>query len=220
MQALIQGLRALGPVRLAAMGVVGAAVLRLLAMLAVTTGRQPMAPLYGGLDLNDAAQAAEQLSRQHIPFQLGAGGTAILVPADLVPQARVALAKAGLPSGGSVGYELFDRGAAGLTSTDFEQQIAQTRALEGELARSIRAIAGVRGARVHLVLPRREPFAREQQDARASVLLTMAGATRLDREGVQAVLNLVAAAVPGLKPRDIAIVDSRGEVAGPRRNPG
>ena len=212
MQALIQGLRALGPVHLAAMGVVGAAVLGLLAMLAVTAGRQPMAPLYGGLDLNDAAQAAEQLGRQHIPFQLGAGGTAILVPADLVPQARVALAKAGLPSGGSVGYELFDRAAAGLTSTDFEQQIAQTRALEGELARSIRAIAGVRGARVHLVLPRREPFAREQQDARASVLLTMAGATRLDREGVQAVLNLVAAAVPGLKPRDIAIVDSRGEL--------
>jgi flagellar M-ring protein FliF len=211
MQALIQGLRALGPVRLAAMGVVGAAVLGLLAMLAVTAGRQPMAPLYGGLDLNDAAQAAEQLGRQHIPFQLGAGGTAILVPADLVPHARVALAKAGLPSGGSVGYELFDRAAAGLTSTDFEQQIAQTRALEGELARSIRAIAGVRGARVHLVLPRREPFAREQQDARASVLLTMAGATRLDREGVQAVLNLVAA-VPGLKPRDIAIVDSRGEL--------
>ena len=212
MQALIQGLRALGPVRLAAMGVVGAAVLGLLAMLAVTAGRQPMATVYGGLDLNDAAQAAEQLGHQHIPFQLGAGGTAILVPADLVPQAWVALAKAGLPSGGSVGYELFDRGAGGLTSTDFEQQIAQTRAREGELARSIRAIAGVRAVRVHLVLPRREPFAREQQDARASVLLTMAGATRLDREGVQAVLNLVAAAVPGLKPRDIAIVDSRGEL--------
>ncbi len=212
MQALIQGLRALGPVRLAAMGVVGAAVLGLLAMLVVTSGRQPMALLYGGLDLNDAAQAAEQLGRQHIPFQLGAGGTAIMVPADLVPQARVALAKAGLPSGGSVGYELFDRGAGGLTSTDFEQQIAQTRALEGELVRSIRAIDGVRTARVHLVLPRREPFAREQQEARASVLLTMAGAMRLDREGVQAVLNLVAAAVPGLKPRDIAIVNSRGEL--------
>ncbi len=212
MQALIQGLRALGPVRLAAMGVVGAAVLGLLAMLAVTSGRQPMAVLYGGLDLNDAAQASEQLGRQHIPFQLSAGGTAIMVPADLVPQARVALAKAGLPSGGTVGYELFDRGAGGLTSTDFEQQIAETRALEGELARSIRAIAGVRSARVHLVLPRREPFAREQQEARASVLLTMAGATRLDREGVQAVLNLVAAAVPGLKPRDVSLVDSRGEL--------
>lgn len=212
MQPLIQGLRALGPVRLAAMGLVGAAVLGLLAILALTSTRQPMALLYGGLDLNDAAQASDQLTKQHIPFQLAAGGAAIMVPADLVPQARVALAKAGLPAGGSVGYELFDRGAGGLTSTEFEQRIAQTRALEGELARSIRAIDGVRAARVHLVLPRREPFAREQQEASASVLLTMAGAQRLDREGIQAVLNLVAAAVPGLKPHDIAIVNSRGEL--------
>ena len=135
-----------------------------------------------------------------------------MVPADLVPQARVALAKAGLPSGGSVGYEIFDHGAGGMTSTEFEQRIAQTRALEGELARSIRAIDGVRAVRVHLVLPQREPFAREPRQASASVLLTMAGAQRLDREGVQAVLNLVAAAVPGLKPHDIAIVDSRGEL--------
>ncbi len=212
MQALIQGLRALGAVRLTAMGIVAAAVLGMLAMLAVTSGRQPMALLYGGLDLNDAAQASEQLGHQHIPFQLASGGTAIMVPADLVPQARVALAKAGLPSGGSVGYELFDRGAGGLTSTEFEQQIAETRALEGELARTIRAIAGVRAVRVHLVLPKREPFAREQQEARASVLLTMAGATRMDREGVQAILNLVAAAVPGLKSRDVSIVDLRGEL--------
>ncbi len=212
MQPLIQGLRALGVVRLAAMSVVGAAVLGLLGMLALTSSRQPMALLYGGLDLNDAAQASEQLGRQHIPFQLAAGGTAIMVAADQVPQARVALAKTGLPAGDSVGYELFDRGAGGLTSTEFDQQIAQTRALEGELARTIRAIAGVRAVRVHLVLPRREPFAREQQEARASVLLTMTGATRMDREGVQAILNLVAAAVPGLKPRDISIVDSRGEL--------
>jgi len=212
MQPLIQGLRALGPVRLAAMGVVGAAVLGLLAILALTSTRQPMALLYGGLDLNDAGQASDLLAKQHIAFTLAAGGTAIMVPADLVPQARVALAKAGLPSGGSVGYEIFDHGAGGMTSTEFEQRIAQTRALEGELARSIRAIDGVRAVRVHLVLPQREPFAREPRQASASVLLTMAGAQRLDREGVQAVLNLVAAAVPGLKPHDIAIVDSRGEL--------
>ncbi len=211
MQPLIQGLRALGTVRLAALGAVGAAVLGLLAMLALTSTRQPMTLVYGGLDLNDAAQAADQLGRAHVPFQLGAGGTSIMAPADQVPQARVALAKAGLPAGGSVGYELFDHGMS-LTSTEFDQQIAQTRALEGELARSIRAIQGVRAARVHLALAKREPFARETPTASASVLLTMAGATRLDREGVQAVLNLVAAAVPDLKPRDVSIVDSRGEL--------
>ena len=88
----------------------------------------------------------------------------------------------------------------------------QARALEGELARTIRAIHGVKAARVHLVLPRREPFARERQDAQASVLLTMAARRRLDREGVQAILNLVATAVPGLRPQNISIVDNRGGV--------
>ncbi|MDQ2762853.1 MAG: flagellar M-ring protein FliF, partial [Pseudomonadota bacterium] len=110
MQPLIEGLKALGPLRLAAMAVVAVGVLGLLALLAVGGGRKPMSLLYGDLDLNDAAQAADQLERQHIPHQLASGGTAIMVPADQVPQARVLLAKAGLPSGGSIGYELFDRG--------------------------------------------------------------------------------------------------------------
>jgi flagellar M-ring protein FliF len=212
MQGLIQGLRALGPVRLAALGAVAVAVLGFLALLTLNSAGGSMALVYGGLDLSDAGQASELLKNQHIPFRLAQGGTAILVPVDMVPQARVALARAGLPQDGAVGYELFDHGAGGLTSTSFEQKIAETRALEGELVRSIRAIDGVRGARVHLVLPHREAFARDTQPASASVLLTMRGAARLDREGVQAILNLVAAAVPGLKPREIAIVDSRGEV--------
>ena len=84
--------------------------------------------------------------------------------------------------------------------------------MEGELARTIRSLQGVRAARVHLVLPRREPFVRDKQDAQASVVLTMAGAARLDREGTQAVLNLIAAAVPGLRPQNIAVVDSRGNL--------
>ncbi len=92
--------------------------------------------------------------------------------------------------------------------------------MEGELARTIRTLQGVRAVRVHLVLPKREPFARDRQDAQASVVLTMAGAARLDRDGVQAVLNLIAAAVPGLKPQNIAVVDSRGGAAGPRRPAG
>ena len=79
--------------------------------------------------------------------------------------------------------------------------------MEGEIARTIHAFHGVRAARVHLVLPSREPFAREQQEAQASVMLTMVGAQRMDKEGVQAVLNLVAAAVPGLRPHNIAVVD-------------
>ena len=121
------------------------------------------------------------------------------------------LAKEGLPSGGSIGYEIFDR-SDGLTASGFQQAISQTRALEGELSRTIRMLQGVRAARVHLVLPKREPFARDKQDAQASVVLTMSGSVRMDREGTQAVLNLIAAAVPGLRPQNIAVVDSRGGV--------
>src|SRR5277367_3117929 len=211
MTGLLDGLKALGVARLAALAVVTLGMLGLFALLTMRGGSAPMALLYGDLDLRDAGQITEQLTGQHMAFQVAGGGTEILVPADLVAQARVALAKQGLPSGGSVGYEIFDR-SDGFASTEFQQRINETRALEGELARTIRAINGVRAARVSLVLPQRQPFQREQQDAQASVLLTMNGVARLDREGVQAILNLVAAAVPGLRPQNIAVVDSRGDL--------
>jgi flagellar M-ring protein FliF len=134
-----------------------------------------------------------------------------MVPADQVTRARLLLAKDALPSGGSIGYEIFDRGD-GFTTNEFQQGINQLRALEGELARTIRSINGVRAARVHLVLPRREPFSRERQEAQASVLLTAAGAGRLDHESVQAVVAVVSAAVPGLRPQSVAVVDSNGNL--------
>jgi flagellar M-ring protein FliF len=211
MKGLVEGLRALGPARLAAMGAVALGMLGMLALMVLRGGAEPMALLYGDLDLRDSAQVVDQLTRRHIPYRIAGNGSQILVAADQVPEARLALAKEGLPAGGSVGYEIFDR-SDGLAATEFQQKINETRALEGELARTIRVIQGVRGVRVHLVLPRREPFARERQDAQASVMLTMAGVARLDREGVQAILNLVAAAVPGLRPQNIAIVDSRGDL--------
>jgi len=209
MNGVLEGLKALGPVRLAAMGVVALGVFMLLLALALHGGAPQMGLLYADLDLREAAQMTDLLDRQHIPHQLGAGGTEILVPADRIAAARLALAHDGLPSGGSIGYEIFDRGN-GLLDSDFTQRINQTRALEGELARTIEAIRGVRAARVNLVLPHREPFAREQQPAQASVLLTLTGTARPDAEEVQAILNLVAAAVPGLRPDHIALADSRG----------
>jgi flagellar M-ring protein FliF len=193
------------------MGAVALGMLGMLAFLALRGGTEPMALLYGDLDLRDSSQVVEQLTRRHIPYRIGASGSQILVSADQVAEARVALAREGLPSGGSVGYEIFDR-SDGLVATEFQQKINETRALEGEIARTIRAMQGIRGVRVHLVLPRREPFARDRQDAQASVMLTMAGVGRLDREGIQAILNLVSAAVSGLRPQNIAIVDSRGDL--------
>jgi flagellar M-ring protein FliF len=128
-----------------------------------------------------------------------------------VPAARVLLARQGLPASGNIGYGIFDH-ADMLGMTPFQERIDETRALEGELARTIRAIQGVRAVRVHLVLPRRAPFARSARPAQASILLTLTPAASASRETVQAILNLVTAAVPGLLPRHIAIVDSRGEV--------
>jgi flagellar M-ring protein FliF len=211
MKGVLEGLKALGPARLAAMAIVGLGVMTLMLVLAMRGGTSHMALLYGELDLREASQMADALERQHIAHQVGGGGTEILVPAEQVGQARLLLAHDGLPSGGSIGYEIFDRGD-GMLSSQFTQAINQTRALEGELARTIQTIRGVRAARVHVVLPHREPFARAQQDAQASVLLTLAGSGRLDREEVQAILNLVAAAVPGLKLENIALIDNRGQL--------
>src|ERR1700712_3014448 len=204
MMAMLTGLRALGPLRLAAMGGVALISLGLLGFLAFRGGDGPMALLYADLDMREAGQVVEQLDRARIPRQIEAGGGRVLVPADQVARARLLLAKEGLPSGGSIGYEIFDR-SDGLTANSFQQGISQTRAMEGELSRTIRTIQGVRAVRVHLVLPRREPFARERQEAQASVGLTMAGPPRLDREGVQSVLNLISAAVAGLRPQNIAM---------------
>ncbi len=211
MQNLIGQLRALGPARLAALGGLAAGLLALLAFLALRGASPPMALLYGELEARDAGAVVAALERQRVPFRLAAGGTQVLVPAEEVPRLRLMLAREGLPSGGSVGYELFDRGES-LTTTPFQQDMNRLRALEGEVARSVRTLSGVRAARVHLVLPRREPFSRERTEAQASVVLTMQGAQRLDREGVQAVLHLVVAAVPGLRPQSVSIVDSRGEL--------
>ena len=211
MQNLIGQLRALGQVQLIALAGVGLGVLGLIAFLVLRAGTPAMGLLYGDLETRDAGAVVAALERQRVPFRLAAGGTQVLVPAEDVPRLRLALAREGLPAGGSIGNELFDRNES-LTTTPFQQEMNRLRAMEGELARSIRTLSGVRAARVHLVLPRREAFSRERAEAQASVLLTMQGAQRLDREGVQAVLHLVVAAVPGLRAQSVSIVDSRGEL--------
>jgi len=211
MQGLIAGLKALGRRRLLALAGVGVTVLGLLAFLILRATETPMAPLYGELEQRDAAAVVAALDRARVPYRLAAGGTQIMVPAEEVPRLRLMLAREGLPAGGGVGWEIFDRGES-LTTTPFQQDVNRLRALEGELSRTIRGLAGVRSARVHLVLPRREAFSRERGEAQASVVLAMQGSHRLDREGVQAVLHLVATAVPGLKPQNVSIVDSRGEL--------
>jgi len=212
MNGVIAGLKSLGPMRLIALLAVAIAMFATLGVLATRGSSAPMTPLYGDLDLKDAAQIIDQLDAAKITHDTDQNGTRVLVPSTQLDVARLALAKAGLPSGGTVGWEIFDKSADMLSESQFQQNINQTRALEGEIGRTIDLIDGIRSARVNLVLPSREPFSRDEQEASASVLLTTKGAEAVDRESVQAILNLVAAAVPGLKTQNVAIVDSAGNL--------
>ena len=152
MSGVVAGLKSLGPKRLAALAGTGLALLALLAALAMRAGDPPMAPLFGDMEARDAAAVVASLEKQRVPYRLEAGGTRILAPADQVPRLRLTLAREGLPSGGGVGWEIFDR-AESLTTTPFQQDVNRLRALEGEIARTIRGLAGVRTARVRLAPP-------------------------------------------------------------------
>jgi flagellar M-ring protein FliF len=199
----------LGAGRAAGVGAIGLGAIGFFVYLMMRMGTPDMAMLYSGLDAEDAGHIVSILDQKGVPYTLKANGSQILVPAPEVPAMRLALAQAGLPRGGAVGYEIFDKADA-LGSSNFVRDINRLRALEGELARTIQQIDGIRTARVHLVLPRRELFSREQQEPSASIALGLRGATRLAPQQVAAIQNLVAAAVPGLKVSRISIIDDHG----------
>lgn len=207
-------MRSIGPTRLIIMGGVGLALIGFFIFMATRLTAPRMELLYGDLDMADAARIVKQLESSNIPFEIKGNGSQIFAADDQVLKLRVTLAQQGLPGGGSIGYELFDKSNA-LGTTNFIQNINLVRALEGELARTIRSINNVGTARVHLVLPKRELFSREKRKASASIILNMRGGIRLDREQVQAIQHLVAAAVPGLTPSRISIVDNKGSLLAP-----
>lgn len=209
MNNFLETLKSLGPGRLAAMAGIGAATIAFFIYVTSRLATPEMALLYGDLDSRDSGQIAARLEQTGIAFQLGAGGNEIYVPSEHVARLRVTMAEDGLPSGGSIGYEIFDR-SEGLGTSSFQQKINHVRALEGELARTIRSIGQVKQARVHLVLPKRELFSRDRQESSASIAITMEGNSRLDRHQVLAIQHLVAAAVPGLQTKSISIVDNKG----------
>jgi len=197
--------------RLAIMGVVLIGMIGFFIYLATRFTSPQMALLYGNLETQDSTAIVTQLQAQNIPFEMRAGGTQIFVPDGQAGQLRLSMASQGLPSSGSIGYEIFDKQGS-LGATNFQQNINKVRALEGELVRTIRTISNVRDARVHLVLPQRQLFQRQQTQPTASIFLKMRGAMRLDTNQVNAIQHLVAAAVPGLLPRSISVVDDKGEL--------
>ncbi len=207
MSGFLQVLKGFGAVRLAVMGLVGVGFVAFFLFLTLRMTAAPMVPLFSDLALDDATKIVTKLDGMHVPYVLRGDGSTILVPNDRVLKLRMALAEQGLPSGGTVGYELFDEKEA-LGTTNFVQQLNQLRALEGELARSIRTLDGVEAARVHLVLPRHELFSRQTEKPSASIVLKLRGG--LSRGQVQAVQHLVGSAVPGLEPARVTVVDEHG----------
>jgi flagellar M-ring protein FliF len=206
---LLQSLRTLGPARLAAIGGVGLASIAFFAFVVTRLSAPQMALVYGDLDLRDSSQVVAKLDAMNVPYQLRADGTQLFAPADEVARLRMAMAEQGLPHGGSIGYEIFDKGDS-LGTSSFQQDMNRLRALEGELARTISSLSAIDTARVHLVLPHRELFSRDQQQPSASIVVKLRGTDRLGKGQIAAIRNLVAAAVPDLHPNRVVIVDTEG----------
>lgn len=200
----------LGPARLfAAIGFTAVLAAGLFALV-FRMGGEEKALLFSNVELAEAGEITGKLDTANIPYELTGDGSTIMVARSKVLSARLMLAEAGLPSRGSVGYEIFDRQDA-LGATQFQQNINKLRALEGELARTIASIHGVENARVHLVLPERQLFSSEKQKATASIVVK-APRGPLTAGQVRAIRNLVASAVPGLTPGNVTIADDEGRL--------
>jgi flagellar M-ring protein FliF len=206
-QGLLGFLKGLGAARLMAMVAVTAALIGFFAFVIMRVTMPQMTTLFTDLSVEDSSAIMKDLERQAIPYELKNDGAAIMVPKDKVTKLRMKLAEGGLPKGGGVGYEIFDKSDA-LGTTSFVQNINHLRALEGELSRTIRAIDRVQAARVHLVLPERPLFSRETPEPSASIVVRVRGA--LDPQQVRAIRHVVASAVNGLKPNRVSIVDEAG----------
>jgi flagellar M-ring protein FliF len=208
---ILESLRNLGPAKLGAIGGVGVVLIGFFIYLMTRMSSPDMQLLYSDLDGSDAAAIGKLLDQQKVPYTVDATGTKISVPSDQVGPARMKMAEAGLPTGGSVGYEIFNKQES-FGTTSFIQNINQLRALEGEMARTISTVKGVQTARVHLVLPKRELFARKATTATASVFLKLKPGAQMSRENITAIQHLLAAAVPNLEPSQVSIIDDQGKL--------
>ena len=211
MNAFLQTLRNLGPMRLAAIAVVGLSLLGMLGFITTRISTSPLALLYTELDQHDSAAIAQKLDAMKVPYEVDSSGSLIRVPSDQVGKLRMMMAADGLPKGGSIGYEIFDQ-KEGFGTTSFVQNINHLRALEGELERTISSLDPIASARVHLVLPQRELFSHATQTATASIFLKTRNGAVLSREQIAAIQHLIAAAVPQLQPNEVSIVDDRGDL--------
>lgn len=209
LQILISNLQSFGARRLALMAGITVLVLTVIGVASVYLNRPAFETLYVGLERSDVNQIGMVLGEAGIDFDVGSDGTTVLVPAGMTARARMLLAEKGLPTSANAGYELFDNvGSLGLTS--FMQQVTRVRALEGEIARTIQSLAGVRAARVHIVMSERANFRREEQQPSASVVIRYGGIEA--EKTAMSIRHLVSAAVPALSADKVTVLDSNGNL--------
>jgi flagellar M-ring protein FliF len=208
-QGFFDFVKSLGAARMAAMAAVTLALIGFFSFLMVRMTTPQMVPLFTDLAMDDSSTIIKDLDRRGIAYELKNDGAIIMVPRDTVARLRMNLAESGLPKGGGVGYEIFDKSDA-LGATTFIQNINHLRALEGELSRTIRSLDRVEAARVHLVLPDRPLFSRDKIEASASIVLKVNG--MLTQSQVRAIRHLVATAVNGLKPERVSVIDETGKL--------
>ena len=206
---LLEFFKTLGPARLAAMGVVTAVLIGFFAFIMMRVTEPTLSPLYTDLSFDDSIQITKLLEAQNIKHEIRDEGAVILAPKEDILKLRMQLAESGLPTGGNVGYEIFDKSET-LGTTSFVQNVNHLRALEGELSRSIRTIRNVRQARVHLVIPKDQLFKRDQKEPTASIAVKLQG--NLNTVQIQAIQHLVGSAVEGLDPENVTIIDERGRL--------
>src|SRR5262249_43158021 len=197
-QGFVEFLKSLGAARIAAMAAVTIALMRFFGFLIMRVTAPQMTPLFTDLSFEDSAAIVKDLERQGIPYELRNDNAIVLVPKDRVTRLRMKLAEAGLPKGGSVGYEIFDKSDA-LGATSFVHNVNHLRALDR-----------VQAARVHLELPERPLFSRDKVEVSASIVLKVRGT--LEPQQVRAIRHVVASAVNGLKPQRISIADETGRL--------
>ncbi len=192
------------------LALVGLSTLMIATVLLVSYfgSREHFSYIYTGLEPQDASAVVEKLKALQVPYKIEADGRTILVPDERIPGLRLELASAGLPKGGGVGFELFDKSQLG--ATEFEQHVNLKRALEGELTRSILTIDGVKSARVHLVIPERRLFVSQAETASASVVVKLQNPQAFGKKEVAGIVHLVSSAVPGLSRNRISVVSTDG----------
>lgn len=191
--------------------IIGVAVVALgITGLTMWASQPAYTPLFSGLQATDASSIVDQLRTDGVPYQLTDGGGTILVPQQKVYDERLKAASAGLPTSNTGGYSLLDK--MGVTSSEFQQSVTYKRAMEGELGSTISAMKGVKTASVRLAIPQDTVFVSEKKDPTASVFVETQNGVTLSADQVQAVVHLTSAAITGMKPTDVAVIDASGTV--------